>query len=112
MLRDPESELDNELVAAMPGWLDEVSTDRHWLADQIEAQPDYVSVVINVPPAAVPSEVVDVLKQELGQRILVERPALAASLDQLWADAYYAVAPGRPLTGEEISRFISFQRGN
>ena len=112
ILRDPESELDNELVAAVPGWLDEVSTDRHWLADQIEAQPDYVSVVINVPPAAVPSEVVGILKQELGQRILVERPALAASPEQLWADAYYAVAPGRPLTGEEISRFISFQRGN
>ncbi len=112
LLRDPAAELDEELIHALPVWLDQVISLQHWLPEQTEAQPDYISVVVNVPPATVPSDIVAILKQAIGQRILAARPELAASIDQLWADAYYAIAPGRPLSGEEISRFISYQRGS
>lgn len=112
LLRDPAAELDEDLLHALPIWLDQVIGHQHWLPEQTEAQPDYISVVVSVPPATVPSDVVAILKQEIGQRILAARPDLAESIGALWADAYYAVAPGRPLSGEEISRFISYQRGS
>jgi REP element-mobilizing transposase RayT len=94
----------------MSAWLEEIVAAQHWLADQIDVQPDYVSAVIGVPPAEAPSQVVQRLMNETAQRALAAYPDLAPEAAALWADAYYVVAPGRPLTGEEISRFVSFQR--
>jgi|GEM_PF-5042758 len=110
ILRDPDAELDGEVIRAMSAWLEEIVAAQHWLADQIDVQPDYVSAVIGVPPAEAPSQVVQRLMNETAQRALATYPDLAPEAATLWADAYYVVTPGRPLTGEEISRFVSFQR--
>ncbi|MBN1963775.1 MAG: transposase [Anaerolineae bacterium] len=112
LLRDPDATLDAELMTALPGWLETLVTGRHWLADSITVEPDYVSLVISLAPGDAPAEVVETLMAESEAHILAERPDLNHSGSGLWADAYYIVAPGRPLTGEEISRFISYQRAN
>lgn len=117
ILRDPEAELDSDLVDALPVWLDKIITAHHWLPEQIDVQPDYISVVISVAPGDTPSQVVETLMDETAQRVLAARPELSMNGDPagepytaLWADAYYIVAPGRPLTHEELSNFISYQR--
>ncbi len=113
ILRDPQTELDRELLAALPAWIDDLIAERRWLCEQIDAQPDYLSLVISIPPAETPSEVVQWLMAETAQKLLAARPGLAPGPEAesgLWADAYYIIAPGRPLTSEEISRFIRYQR--
>jgi CheY-like chemotaxis protein/REP element-mobilizing transposase RayT len=110
ILRDPAAELDAELISALPRWLENIITTNHWLHEQIDVQPDYISTVVSVSPNDSPSEVIQTLMEESAQRILAARPDLEVPDAALWADAYYIIAPGRPLTGEEISRFISYQR--
>ncbi len=117
ILSDPEAELDDDLVDALTVWLDTIITSHHWLPEQIDVQPDYISVVISVAPGETPSQVVETLMDETARRVLAARPELGANGDPagepyttLWADAYYVVAPGRPLTNEELSNFISYQR--
>ncbi len=110
LLRDPQAALDSELIQALPDWLEASITARQWLAEQVDAQPTYISVVVSIPPGEAPSEVVQALMTETAERILTARPILAASASELWADAYYVVAPGRPLSQDEIEDFISYQR--
>ncbi len=118
ILRDPDDELDEEVVKALPNWLDQIITSHYWLAEQIDVQPDYISVVVSVTPGETPSQVVETLMVETARRILAARPdflpvgggAAENGEASLWADAYYVIAPGRPLTNEEISNFISYQR--
>ena len=112
VLRDPDSGFDDELCESLPGWVQEIISARHWMAEQVDVQPDYISAVIGVPPGESPSAVVHALMQETAQRIMAVRPDIAPQPGELWADAYYIVTPGRPLSGEEISNFISFQREN
>lgn len=111
LLRDPEAELDDELVRALPAWVNQIIDEKHWLAEQVEAQPDYISVVVSVQSGDLPGDVIKTLMATTAQRITAARPDAAASPDDLWADAYYVVVPGRPLSHEEISRFINQQRG-
>jgi DNA-binding NarL/FixJ family response regulator len=117
ILRDPEAELDGDIVDALPVWIEQIITAHHWLADQIDVQPDYISVVISIAPGEIPSHVIETLMTETAYRILAARPDLVpvdSRTDDadggLWADAYYVIAPGRPLTHEELSSFISYQR--
>lgn len=110
LLRDPQAALDSELIQALPDWLEASITARQWLAEQVDVQPTYISVVVSIPPGEAPSEIVQALMTETAERILTARPILAAGASELWADAYYVVAPGRPLSQDEIEDFISYQR--
>ncbi len=109
ILRNPDDELDDGLMNALHGWLDEIIISHHWLSEEVSIQPDYISVVISILPVETPSEVVQCLMNETANRICVARPEFITP-EALWADASYVVTPGRPLTGEELSRFISYQR--
>lgn len=109
ILRDPAAEMDELLTASMRQWLLDLAAASGWTAESIDIQPDYVSLVLGVPADQVPSDALQTLKAETARYACAARPDLGLA-EWLWADAYFAVAPGRPLSSEDISRFISFQR--
>jgi hypothetical protein len=97
LLRDPAAELDEDLLHALPIWLDQGIGHQHWLPEQTDAQPDYISVVVSVPPATVPSMSWQSSSRRSASaswrpgRNWPSRPAHCGR-------RYYAVAPGRPLS--------------
>lgn len=109
ILRDPTGELDPDTIRALAATLNGVLADRNWTAGQVEIQPDYVSVVLSVPVEEALSRVIQTLMGETARCVAALRPELGSAGD-IWADAYYVVTPGRPLTALEVAQFISYQR--
>lgn len=109
ILRNPTGELDPDTIRALAATLNGVLADRNWTAGQVEIQPDYVSVVLSVPAEEALSRVIQTLMGETARCVAALRPELGPAAD-VWADAYYVVTPGRPLTALEVAQFISYQR--
>ena len=109
LLRDPAGELPADLTEVLSAWLHQIAADHDWYMDQMEIQPDYVSVVIEIGADDTPAQMADTLMSESARKLTAARPDLGTA-GLLWADAYYIVAPGRPLTVTEISQFMSYQR--
>lgn len=109
LLNDPAGELSPDLVEALGSWLLQIVASHGWLAEQVDVQPDYVSVVVGTSPEEAPGGIPAALMAETARRIVAARPEYG-SAETLWADAHLMVTPGRPLTGQEISQFISYQR--
>ena len=60
-------------------------------------------------PAKRPAyEVIDDLKQRTAEIIHAQYPDI--NPDELWADSYLVMMPGRELDADEISQFINFER--
>ncbi len=111
IVRNPDDTLDPDLMQALREWLPRIAAERRWVVEYLDIQPDYVSAVIGVSPEDMPGAVATALMTGTAQHIVQARPERSPA-ETLWADAYYVVTPGRPLTGQEIGRFISYQRQN
>lgn len=116
ILRDPHMTLDKPLADDLPTWISQIALANHWLIDHVDVQAQYISVVLSIAPSETPSLVVQTLMAEVADKILETRPEIKIQTPriddepQLWADAYYVIAPGRPPTPLEVDRFISYQR--
>ncbi|NPV66438.1 MAG: hypothetical protein HPY64_04755 [Anaerolineae bacterium] len=109
ILRDPAGELDPDTIRALATTLNGVLAGRSWTSEQVEVQPDYVSIVLSIPAEEALSRVIQTLMGETARCVAALRPELGSAAD-IWADAYYMVTPGRPLTAQEVTQFISYQR--
>jgi hypothetical protein len=80
-----------------------------WQIETLQVQDEYVYIRADVPGEAPAYEIIDDLKRRVAEIIRVQEPDLPADQD-LWADSYLVMMPGRELDPEEISQFISFER--
>lgn len=101
----PRRTLDAEQVPLFDNWLRAIAQAHGWQIDGLETQPTYLAVQVHIPEEVAPSTAVEVLMSETAQRI--EPPGGAA---ELWAEPFYVVAPGRPVTPQEIANFIGLYR--
>lgn len=109
LLRDPAGELTADIVQVLPAWLHQAAAAQGWFIEQLDVQPDYVSLVIGIAADDTPAAMAEALMAESARRISAAHPGYGAPA-LIWADAYYVVTPGRPLTAPEISQFMSYQR--
>ncbi|MEP7286377.1 MAG: response regulator [Chloroflexota bacterium] len=94
-------ELESGLVELLPTWIGEIASAHLWHLDEIEIQPTYVITQVDIPANETPTATVETLLHETAAR---------AENDSLWANAYYIVAPSRPVTPQEIASFREYQR--
>ncbi len=111
-LRNPRTRLNAEQEQNLKSWLGEVAELHRWQIRETDVRPEYINVQVEAPGADSPSKVVEALMDATSRRLLETYPdRLATRPGQgLWADGYYVVTPGRPLSEREIARFISYQR--
>lgn len=109
ILGDPTGELSPDLIDALTQWVHQITATHGWLTEQIDVQPDYVSVMLGAAAEEAPASIPATLMAETAQRIVAAHPELGPA-ETVWADAHLMVTPGRPLSGQEISQFISYQR--
>jgi hypothetical protein len=82
-------------------WLNGIAAVHAWTVEGAEVQPRYISVQISIPANETPAQTVETLMHDSAAR---------AGTADLWADGYYVVAPGRPITLNEIAQFVEYQR--
>ncbi|GAB4569728.1 MAG: hypothetical protein Kow0077_02720 [Anaerolineae bacterium] len=109
LVRDPAATLSDSTQETLHHWLQRAAAEHGWLVDYLDIQPDFISVVIAINKDTPPRDMITTLMADSAQQVAQAQPDLGP-VEQLWADAYYMVTPGRPLTPPEISQFISYQR--
>ncbi len=95
------AQLNPAAAALMLGWLDEAAAAHAWQIEGVEVQPAYITLQISIPANETPSAVVELLMKTTAER---------AAQSDLWADAYYVVAPGRSVTQQEVTQFMNYSR--
>jgi hypothetical protein len=93
--------LPSEVIDHLLDWIHDTATAHLWQLEGAEIQPQYVTVQVSIPANETPTATVEALMQDTATRS--GNPAL-------WADAYYIVAPGRPVTQQEIASFMEYRR--
>ena len=109
LLRDPEDMFDERRSRVVTTSLGIQLREMGWQIETLQARDEYVYVRADVPGEDPAYEVVDDLKRRVAEIIRAQEPDLPADQD-LWADSYLVMMPGRELDPEEISQFISFER--
>jgi hypothetical protein len=93
--------LDPDIAGVLLEWVDAAAKAHAWQLEGTDVQPSYVSVQISIPANETPTATVESLMHETSIR---------SGSDDLWADAYYIVAPGRAVTEQEIASFMEYRR--
>ncbi|MAS32992.1 MAG: hypothetical protein CL610_03220 [Anaerolineaceae bacterium] len=108
MLRDPDAIFEDFTARAIVAGLRLQLTEQDWHIQSLAAQGEYVYVHADVPGERPAYEVIDDLKQRTAEIIHAQYPDI--NPDELWADSYLVMMPGRELDADEISQFINFER--
>ena len=108
LLRDPDSTLEERVAYAISAGLRTQLSEQGWKINDLQVHDDYVYLVAEVPGDEPAFRVVRQLKQRSGE--IAHALNRGVKADQLWADSYLIVTPGRPLDLEEIQQFIGFER--
>jgi len=95
------AELSTEQLTPMRAWLEESANAHSWQIEGIDVQPAYISLQISLAANETPGTAVETLMNATAER---------ADVSDLWADAYYVAAPGRAVTQQEITQFMSYRR--
>lgn len=108
MLRDPAQKLNNVVARAIETGMSVQLKERNWQILDLQVRDECVYLLADVPGEVPPYEVVRDLKRRAAEIARKQNPALGHQ--NLWADSYLVVAPGRELDEDEIQQFISFER--
>jgi CheY-like chemotaxis protein/REP element-mobilizing transposase RayT len=108
IIRDPNSRLNEETAQAIMSGLHMQLQEQAWQIQTIEAQDEYVYLLVDIPGETPPPEIIRDLKRRSAEIAHAQDPAVDQS--NLWADSYLMITPGRALDMDEIQQFISFER--
>lgn len=108
----PDSALRGDIVVRLEAWIRELCLVYDWRLEQLVVENEYLEVIIACSPADSPEKVVRTLMDATSQKIMTEFPRVAERHPngQFWAPGYYVVTPGRKLRGDEVQRYIAYQR--
>mgnify|MGYP001374590274 CR=1 FL=1 len=108
LLRDPNAQLGSAAAQAIVAGLNVQLREQGWQIQTLEAREDHLYLMADVPGDTPSHEVIRDLKRRSAEIAHTQEPMLNA--DDLWADGYLVVTPGRALDEEEIQQFINFER--
>ncbi len=106
--------LSGDLKSRLAEWISFQALTHDWRITGLHIEPDHLEISIDCAPSEAPEKVIKALMQYTAEKAMAEFPRLAAEhakrVNIFWAQGYYAVAPGRRLSADEIRAFIDYQR--
>jgi REP element-mobilizing transposase RayT len=108
MTRDADINLDAHVIRLLARELESQLTEHGWTVENLQVYEDYIYLMADVPGEATSNTII----AELKQRAAWIAHSIDSTLDpdQLWADGYCVLAPGREMDTDEIQRYIHFAR--
>jgi REP element-mobilizing transposase RayT/CheY-like chemotaxis protein len=112
--RLPTNLLNGDLRSRLEQWLITLADVYDWEADSIVIEPGHIELRLRAAPSDSPDYIARTLQVETSDRILNEFPRLAAEHAKrpgaFWSPGYFVTTPGRPLSHDEVTIFIDYQR--
>jgi REP element-mobilizing transposase RayT len=94
------------IIAGMDMYL----TQQGWTIHTLRVHEDYIYLYGGVPGERPANEVIQELKQQSARIVASKTRDNEVDPARVWADAYFALMPGRELETPDIQRFIRFGR--
>jgi DNA-binding NarL/FixJ family response regulator/REP element-mobilizing transposase RayT len=108
LVRDPEVRLSKAVIQSMNVGLLTQLEELQWKIRALQVAEDFIYLYADVPAEVTTSKAIQNLKERSATIAAKQDPTL--TLDDLWADSYLVVSPGREISPQEIRGFIEFQR--
>ena len=108
MINNPDAPLTADIAQAVVLQFDKELRDLDWTIHAMNVHADFVYVFCDVQTTYLASEVIAELKRISAEAACARRPGW--SPDDLWADAYMVLMPGRELGSDEVESFLTFTR--
>lgn len=108
LLRDPNSYIDNPVAQAITAGMQMQLQEASWRIHELHVSEDYIYVYAEVPGEEPAFRTIRDLKRRSAEIARAQNGSIQP--DNLWADSYLIVTPGRNLDIEEIQQFINFER--
>ncbi len=108
LLHDPNAYLDAAVSQAITTGLSIQLREQQWRIHALQVREDHVYLLAEAPGEDPAYQLIRDLKRRSAEIAHTQNPAY--SPDDLWADGYLVVTPGRELDVEEIQQFINFER--
>jgi REP element-mobilizing transposase RayT len=108
LVRDPEQPLNDAVAQSISAGLMTQLSEMNWQIEQLEVQSNYVYLLANVPGESPSYSVVKELKNRAAT--IAQKQDNLLEPQNLWADSYLVLSPGRELGSDEIQEFVDFQR--
>lgn len=108
MLNNPDDPLTADIAQAIVLEFDRELREFGWPIHAMNVHADFVYVFCDVQTTYLASDVLADLKRISAQAACARRPDWDP--DELWADAYMALMPGRELGSDEVQSFLNFTR--
>ena len=108
MVKDESSLITERVAHIMARELDKQLTDMGWRIENLQIYEDYIYLMAEVPSETSTHQIIADLKQRSAWIAYYINKSYDP--EQLWADGYCALAPGRELEVDEIQRYINFTR--
>lgn len=108
LVRDADTKLTGAVKQAITAGLSTQLREMQWKISTLDVTEDYIYLLADVPGETPSYSVIRDLKQRTAEIAFTQDQRLAPQ--QLWADSYLVLTPGRQLEEGEIQEFINFQR--
>ena len=104
---DPTVRFSEALANQLVFWLEVQLNGLGWTLRRLDVHQDFVHVLADVPATNSPEQLIrDLMERSL--RII--RSEDSSMPEELWADAYLVMQPGRELDSSELRKFLQFAR--
>jgi REP element-mobilizing transposase RayT/CheY-like chemotaxis protein len=110
--RMPNHSIEGDLRERLSGWARQLCLAYGWRLDLLVVSPDHVEWVVNVPPAASPSTIMRLFRQQTSAHIFANFPALAREnpSGDFWAPGYLIMSSGQLPPESLVKDFIQRTR--
>ncbi len=107
LLADPDLPLPKPVAQQLLFWLELQLNGLGWTIHRLDVHGDFIYLYADVPGRASPDALIRDVMERSRQIACAEDQALP---DDLWADAYLVLQPGRAISDRELGRFLQFAR--
>lgn len=108
MVADPALLLRRSVAEQLVFWLEVQLNALNWRVHRLDVHQDFIYLYADAPGRASPAALIRTVMDRSCNIACSEDKALP---DDLWADAYLVLQPGRELSERELRNFLQFARG-
>ncbi len=109
LVADPATPLSQNVAKQLVFWLEVQLNNLGWTVRRIDVHQDFVYLIADIPEGAAPDKIAKDLMARSERIARLEDQSLP---QELWADAYLVLQPGRDLDMRELQGFLSFVRAD
>ena len=108
LLNNPDFAFGQNTARAITAGLSLQLGELGWQVKSLQTEGEYIYLRADIPGERAPHEIIQDLKRRAAEIAQAQQPDL--DRDNLWADSYLVMMPGRELDPDEINQFINFER--